>query len=106
MAVKLNSSNFEAEVEKSAKPVVIDVFAEWCGPCQMMGPIFEEVEKELIEKYKFAKFNIDEERDLAIKFGVSSIPTFLFFKNAKIVGKEVGYMSKDILQSKVESLLG
>ena len=106
MTIKVNSSNFETEVEKSEKPVVIDVFAEWCGPCQMMSPIFEEVEKELGEKYKFAKFNIDEERDLAVKYGVSSIPTFLFVKDGKVIGKEVGYMSKDILQSKVESLLG
>lgn len=102
----LDASNFEVEVEKSDKPVVIDVFAPWCGPCQMMGPVFDELEKEIGEKYKFVKFNIDEQRDLAVKFGVSSIPTFVFFKDGNVVGKEVGYMSKDVLQSKIESLLG
>ena len=104
MVIVLKSDNFEVEVEKSDKPVIIDAFAQWCGPCQMIAPIFEELSKELGDKYKFAKLNVDEERDLAIKFGVSSIPTFVFIKEGKVVAKEMGYMSKDVLQAKIESL--
>jgi len=106
MVVTLTSKNFEEEVEKADLLVVIDVYAEWCGPCTMMKPVFEEIAKELEGKYKFAKFNIDEERDLAIKYNITSIPAFLFIKKGKVIGKEVGYMSKDILQSKIEGLIG
>lgn len=106
MALIVTSQNFEQEIEKSDKPVVVDVFAPWCGPCQYMAPVFEELSKEMGDKYKFAKINIDEERDLAIKYNVSSIPTFLFIKDNKVVGKELGYMDKDTLISKIKSHLG
>ena len=87
-------------------PVVIDVFASWCGPCQQVAPIFDELAKELAGQYKLVKINIDEERDLAIKYNVSSIPTFLFFKKGEVIGKEMGYMSKDDLAKKIKELLG
>ena len=105
MATKITSENFEQEVLKSSLPVVIDVFATWCGPCVQMSPIFDELSKELAEKYKLIKINIDEERDLAIKYNVSSIPTFLFIKDGEVVGKEMGYMTKDDLKAKIEATL-
>ena len=106
MVVVITSENMEKEIKKSDKPVIIDVYASWCGPCQMMGPIFEELSKDLSDKYKFAKINIDEQRDIAIEYNVSSIPTFVFIKNGEIVGKETGYMDKETLKGKIESLLG
>jgi len=106
MALTITQDNFEQEVMQSSLPVVIDVFATWCGPCQHMMPIFEELSKELGSKYKFASINVDEARDITIKFGVTSVPTFLFIKNKQVVGKETGYMSKDVLQAKIEALLG
>jgi len=105
MSITITSQNFDQEVNQSELPVIIDVFATWCGPCQMMVPIFEELEKEMSDKYKFAKINIDEERELAIEQNVSSIPTFVFVKDGKIVGKEMGYMDRESFKSKIESIL-
>ena len=106
MALAATSKNFEEEITNSSLPVVIDVYATWCGPCQQMGPIFDELAKELANTYKLVKINIDEERDLAIKYNVSSIPTFLFIKNGELIGKEMGYMSKEDLKNKIKELLG
>jgi len=106
MAQTVTTQIFEQEVLKSKLPVVVDVFATWCGPCRTMLPFFDELATELESKYKFVKLNIDEERDLAVQYRVSSIPTFLFFKDGKIVGKETGAMSKEALSSKIESFLG
>ena len=106
MAIDITKENFEKEVQQSTLPVVIDVYADWCGPCQQMKPIFEELAKELIKKYKSVKLNIDEAREIAVQFNVSSIPTFVFLKDGKIVGKETGYIGKDVLKEKIESLLG
>lgn len=105
MTLIVTSQNFEQEVEKSDIPVVIDMFAAWCGPCQQMTPIFDELAKEFKDKVKLAKVNIDDERDLAIKFSVSSIPTFLFIKKGEVVNKELGYISKEDLKTKIKSLL-
>ncbi len=106
MAQEVNAAQFEAEVIKSEKPVIVDVYATWCGPCKQMAPLFDELAKEHGDSYKFVKLNIDEERDVAIQHNVSSIPTFLFFKEGKLVGKETGYMGKDVLKEKLESHLG
>ncbi len=106
MALIITSQNFEQEVKKSTLPVVVDVFATWCGPCKMMAPLFEDLSKELADKYKLVKVNIDEERDIAIQYNVSSIPTFLFIKGGALVGKEMGYMSKEALIKKIESYFG
>ncbi len=106
MAVELTNDNFKAEVEDATTPVVIDVFATWCGPCQQMMPIFEELEKEFSSKYKFVKLNIDEAREVAVKYNVSSVPTFVFIKDGKVVGKESGYMNKNIFKEKMEGHLG
>jgi thioredoxin 1 len=105
MVKNITSENFESEVMQSDKPVVLDIFATWCGPCQQMAPVFEELATELGNTYKFAKLNVDESRDVAIKLGATSIPTFVFVKNGEIKGKEIGYMSKEDLLAKIEAHL-
>ena len=102
MAISITKDNHEKDVVKSSKPVLLDVYASWCGPCQQMTPIIEELEQELGSKYVFAKLNVDEARDLSIKYGVISVPTFLFIKDGQVKGKETGYMSKEDLKSKME----
>ncbi len=106
MAISVTSDSFDQEVLHSALPVVIDVYATWCGPCKMMAPLFEELSKELAESYKFVKINIDEERDIAVQYNVSSIPTFLFIKGGNLVAKETGFMNKEVLKAKITSHLG
>ena len=103
MAIDVTETNFEKEVLKSAKPVIVDVYASWCGPCQQMMPIIEELEKELADTHAFAKLNVDEARDLSIKYGVISVPTFLFIKDGEVKGKETGYMSKEVLKEKIDA---
>ncbi len=106
MAVAITNDNFKAEIEQAQGPIVLDVFASWCGPCQQMKPIFEELEEELGDSYKFAELNVDDARDISIKYGVTSVPTFIFIKDGEIKGKETGYMSKDDLKGKIQSHLG
>ncbi len=106
MSVAITQENFEKEINQSELPVVLDVYATWCGPCQQMTPIVEELEKELGSKYKFAKLNVDEAREISIQYGVSSVPTFVFIKNGEVKGKETGYMSKEVLKEKIEATLG
>lgn len=102
--ININKENFSEVVEKASTPVIIDVFATWCGPCQYMLPILEELEKENSGKYTFAKLNVDESRDLAIKYAVASVPTFIFIKNNEVLGKAVGAMSKEAFQDKIDEL--
>lgn len=106
MPVTITKDNFEREITQSALPVVLDVYATWCGPCLQMAPIFDELEVEYGNKYKFVKLNVDEARELAINYGVTAIPTFIFIKNNEIKGKETGYMTKDALVHKITELLG
>ena len=106
MANFVTSENFEAEVLKSDLPVVVDFYAEWCGPCQKLAPVFDELSKELANKFKLVKVNIDEQRDLAINYNVSSIPTILFIKNGEVKGKETGFIAKEDLVMKMQELLG
>ncbi|QQR48880.1 thioredoxin [bacterium] len=103
MALEITNVNFEQEITKSDKPVVIDIFAPWCGPCRQMAPLFDELSKELADSYKFAKINIDDQRDLVVQYNVSSIPTFVFVKNGQMVGKETGSMTKEALKNKLDS---
>lgn len=105
MVVTITQQNAEQEISQSTIPVVIKIYASWCGPCQQMTPIFEELSKELAGKYKFAQLNVDDARELSIKYGVTSIPTFIFIKNNAIVGKEVGYMGKEELKAVIEEHL-
>lgn len=104
--ISLTKQNINEEVYTSTKPVVIDVYASWCGPCQYMKPIFEQLHNELGDTHKFVTLNVDESRDLAIEFGITSVPTFIFMKGKEVLGKETGYMSKDDLKLKIQAYLG
>lgn len=95
--LKITSENFEKEVLESKEPVLIDFYATWCGPCKMMSPIVEEIAKELEGKIKVFKVDTDEEQDLAIKYGIMSIPTFMVFKNGKVEKTAVGMRDKEEL---------
>jgi thioredoxin 1 len=101
----VDDSNFENEVLKSEQPVVVDFFAEWCGPCKILGPMFEEVSGKYEGKVKFVKLNVDEARETAMKYSVMSIPTVITFKAGKIVDTMVGLQDEDTLVSKAEALL-
>ena len=93
--VSVTSENFEAEVLKSGIPVVVDFWASWCGPCQMMGPVVEELSEELDGKVKFCKVNVDENPELAQNYDVMSIPNFKLFNKGILAGEKVGAVGKD-----------
>ena len=94
--VKLTGANFEQEVMQADQPVLVDFYADWCGPCKMMGPVVEGIGGEEAG-VKVCKINIDEEMGLAQRFGVMSIPTFIAFKNGEIAGKQIGAVPKNAL---------
>ena len=98
MAVSITPENHDDAIKNASKPVVLDIYATWCGPCQQMDPILEELEKEFGHEYIFAKLNVDEARDVSIRFGVTSVPTFIFIHNGQVKRKETGYMDKEMLQ--------
>jgi len=89
-----NAASFDKVINQDV-PVLVDFWAPWCGPCKMLGPVLEEVEKEVSGKAVVAKVNVDDEQDLAVKFGVSSIPTMVVFKKGEAVERTVGFMSKE-----------
>jgi len=91
--VKVNNDNFEQEVLQSEKTVLVDFFANWCGPCKMLSPIIDEIAEE-VNDIKVCKVNIDEARDLAIKYDIMSIPTLLVFKNGNVANSALGLISK------------
>ena len=105
MATLVTKENVTQEVTESKLPIVIDVYASWCGPCQQMSPIFDQLQKEFEGKCKFLKLNVDESRELSIQYGVTSVPTFIFVKNGAIKLKETGYMSKEDLRKRIEEFL-
>lgn len=94
--IHINQQNFEQEVLNSEKPVLLDFWASWCGPCQMLAPVLEEV-AEARPDIKVGKVNVDDESALAMQFGIVSIPTLIVMQNGKIVNQSVGAMSKDAL---------
>ena len=102
MEVVLTLENFENEVLKSDKPVLVDFWATWCGPCRMIAPIIEEIAHDYEGKIKVGKVNVDEQEELAIRYGISSIPTLLLFKNGEVVKKTLGYMPKDAVVKFIE----
>ncbi|MDD3122986.1 MAG: thioredoxin [Candidatus Izemoplasmatales bacterium] len=97
MSVKITSENFKKEVLESSVPVIVDFWAAWCRPCQMLGPIIEDIEKDMEGKVKVGKINVDEEGYLGNQFRVSSIPTVMLFKDGKAVSQVVGLLRKEDL---------
>lgn len=95
--IVLTTENFEQEVLKSSLPVVVDFWATWCGPCQMLAPVLEEVAEELDGKVKIGKVNVDDQAVLAMEYKISSIPTLLLFENGEIKNKNLGFIPKDKL---------
>jgi thioredoxin 1 len=105
MAVEFNDANFEELVKKSDKPVLVDFWAEWCGPCRMVGPIVEELSKEYAGKVVIGKVNVDHNPNISMEFGIRNIPTILFFKNGQVVDKQVGAVPKAQLAAKLNAQL-
>ena len=97
MKIKLSSENFEKEVLKSEKPVLVDFYADWCGPCNAMAPVIEELATELDGKAKVGKINVDENSDIAVEYNVMSIPTLIIFQNGKEEKRLVGLRDKEEL---------
>jgi thioredoxin 1 len=105
MALTLTESNFQSEVIDSDIPVLVDFWAEWCGPCKMIGPVLDQVSADLDGQAKIGKVNVDEVRDLAVKYNVRSIPLLLFFKNGEVKDQIVGAsVTKEQLKAKLLAL--
>lgn len=100
--ITITSENFENEVIKSEKPVILDFYADWCGPCKMMSPIVEEIAEELGEKAKVGKVNSDENMELAQNYGIMSIPTIMIIKNGEVTKTFVGVTSKEEIINKIK----
>lgn len=106
MALTLTDANFQSEVIDSKMPVLVDFWAEWCGPCKMIGPVLDQVATELDGQAKIGKVNVDDARDLAVKYNVRSIPLLLFFKNGEVKDQIVGAsVTKDQLKAKLLALV-
>jgi len=103
--VKLNGENFNSEVRESSEPVIIDFWAEWCGPCRMMAPVFEELSSEYKGKLKFAKLNTEEHPEIAGEYGIQGIPCLIVTKKGEEVDRIVGFGPKDMIKSKIDSIL-
>ncbi len=105
MALEVTDGNFEELVLKSDKPVIVDFWAEWCGPCRMVGPIVEEVGVDYDGKAVVAKVDVDSNPGITTKFGIRNIPTILFFKNGEVADKQVGAVPKSTIVAKLDALL-
>jgi len=105
MEVKFTANNFEAEVMQSQVPVLVDFYADWCGPCRAMGPVVDKLAKQYDGKVKVGKLNVDDEMELAQKYRVANIPTFLIFKNGQEVERMMGITSEQDLSQKLDQVL-
>ncbi|MBU79055.1 MAG: thioredoxin [Flavobacteriales bacterium] len=105
MAIEITDSTFDEIVLKSEKPVMVDFWAEWCGPCRMVGPIMEELSDDFKDKAVVGKLDVDSNQEFAAKFGVRNIPTVLVFKNGEIVGRQVGVAPKAKYTEAINSAL-
>ena len=103
MAVTITDSNFEELVKNSDKPVLVDFWAEWCGPCKMIGPLVEELANDYEGRAVVGKVNVDENPNISMEFGIRSIPTLLVFKGGQIVDRHVGTAPKDVLAKKLDA---
>ncbi len=98
-----NQQNFETEVLKSDKPVLVDFYAEWCGPCKMMAPVVDKISVEMSDKLKVVKLDTDHSPQIANQYGIMGVPTLIIFKDGKPIGKNVGYMNEQALTSFVKA---
>jgi thioredoxin 1 len=105
MALEITDANFEEVVMKSDKPVLVDFWAEWCGPCRMVGPVVEEISKDYDGRAVVGKVDVDNNPQISAKFGIRNIPTILFIKNGQVVDKQVGAVPKSVLAGKLEAQL-
>ena len=105
MALEITDANFDEIVLKSEKPVMVDFWAEWCGPCRMLGPIIEELSNDYKGKVVVGKLDVDSNQEFAAKFGVRNIPTVLTFKNGELVNRQVGVSAKNVYADNLDSLL-
>lgn len=105
MAIEISDSNFEETVLNSDKPVMVDFWAAWCGPCRMVGPIIDELSNEYADKAVIGKVDVDKNQEYAAKYGVRNIPTVLVFKNGEVVKRQVGVATKEIYAKAIDSIL-
>lgn len=101
-ALEITSANFQEVVLNADKPVLVDFWAEWCGPCRMVGPVVEEIADDFADSAVVGKLNVDEHQDIAVKYGIRSIPALLYFKNGEVADNVVGAVPKHQLASKLE----
>jgi thioredoxin 1 len=102
--IKLDESNFDRELTQDDKPVIVDFWAEWCGPCKMIAPLLNEIAREKAGSVKVAKVNVDENQSLSLKYNIRAIPALLFFKNGQLRDQVTGVTSKKDLLSRVDAL--
>ncbi|MEN9447604.1 MAG: hypothetical protein RJA25_894 [Bacteroidota bacterium] len=105
MAVEITDNNFKEKVLDNSGVALVDFWAEWCGPCRLIGPVVEELSKEYDGKATIGKLNVDDNRDVAAQYGIMSIPTLLIFKNGQVVEKHVGLATKNDLKKKIDAHL-
>ena len=105
MALEFTDSNFQTDVLDSDKLTVVDFWAEWCGPCRAIGPVIEELSKEYAGRINVGKVNVDNNPDISVKYGITSIPAILFIKGGQVVDKQIGAVPKSVLDKKIAANL-